>query len=92
LGLGGNTAQLGLKQLEQRGYVKPDGDMWILTPIGIEAAKKDAYNHQLWDVYRLFGDELGIPMIVEDRQKPIEDVLPGDAVMRLKQKLEGMEG
>jgi len=87
LGIGGSTASLGLKKLLQRGDVKQKNDKWILTIQGIQVATEDAYNQQLWDVYRVYGDELGVPLIMEDRQKPIEDVLPDDAIIRLKQKL-----
>jgi len=89
-GIGENNVDLGLKQLERLGYVQPKGNAWILTQAGIDVATKDDHNQQLWDVYRMYGDELNIPLIMEDRQKPIADILPDDAVVRLQQKLEGV--
>lgn len=89
LGVGGSSAELGLRQLERRGYIKQDGANWVLTPRGAEIAVQDARNQQLWDVYREYGDELKLPPILEDRQKPIHEVLPGEAIMHLERKLEG---
>jgi len=90
VGIGGANVQLGLKQLEARGYVKGDGNTWRLTSTGATVAKDDAYNQQLWDVYREYSDELEIPLIAEDRQKDIHDMLPRPAVEKLERKLEGM--
>lgn len=89
LGVRGADAKLGLDQLERRGYVQRQQSAWILTQPGVEVASQDAYNQQLWDVYRLYGDELKLPLIMEDRQKPIGEVLPDEAVTRLQRKLEG---
>lgn len=87
-GVRGASAQIGLEQLERQGYVQRQHDSWILTERGAEAANQDAYNQQLWDVYRLYGDELKLPIIMEDRQRPIHQVLPDEAVIRLQRKLE----
>ncbi len=89
LGVGGSNAQLGLKRLQKRGWVTPQGGSWALTDRGIQAATQDAHNQELWAVYRVYGAELDLPLINEDRQKPIQEVLPDEAVIRLKRKLEG---
>ncbi len=89
LGVGRSGAALGLSQLEDRGLIVHKGDNWVLTRHGIELATQDAHNQQLWDIYRVYGDELDLPLIMEDRQQPIEDILPSDAVIRLENKLQG---
>jgi len=85
----GSSAQLGLDQLERQGYIEYHQGAWMLTQRGAEVASQDAYNQQLWDVYRIYSDELKLPLIMEDRQKLIQEVLPDEAVIRLQRKLEG---
>jgi len=90
LGVGGGSAELGLSQLQKRGLVqKEKKNRWVLTTEGIEMASQDAYNQQLWETYRLYSDELDLPLIKEERQRPIQEILPDDAVTRLERKLEG---
>ena len=89
LGVHGSSAQLGLDQLERQGYIEYHQGAWMLTQRGAEVASQDAYNQQLWDVYRIYSDELKLPLIMEDRQKLIQEVLPDEAVIRLQRKLEG---
>lgn len=86
-GVGGSSAILGLRQLEKQGYVTQSNDSWVLTQGGADVASQDAHNQQLWEAYRVYGDELKLPVITEDRQQPIRDVLPDDAVTRLEHKL-----
>jgi len=88
IGVGGSSAQLGLKQLERRGYVNAQAGKWVLTAQGAEAAANDAHNQQLWDAYRVYGDELDLPLINEDRQRSIDEVLSDEAVVRLEHQLE----
>jgi manganese/zinc/iron transport system permease protein len=87
-GTGGATVDLGLRQLAKRGHVKPNNGTWVLTTSGEAAAVQDARNERLWDVYRLYGDELQLPLIAEDRQQDIHAVLPETAVQKLESKLE----
>lgn len=89
-GLERSYALLGLNQLEQEGYVKHRNDGWVLTPSGIERAQSDARNQALWNMYREFADELNLPIVMENRQLDIYDVLPESAITRLQQKLEGV--
>lgn len=88
-GIGGAHVELGLRQLAQNGYIKQVDSAWILTAQGARVAQEDVHNQQLWDVYREYGDELDLPLIMEDRQKAIQDVLPKPAVAKLEHKLQG---
>lgn len=90
VGVGGGRAEIGLRQLERNGYVQRQQDTWVLTPLGAEVAVHDAHNQQLWDAYREYSDELKLPMVSEDRQQDIHDVLPRPAVEKLEQKLQGV--
>jgi manganese/zinc/iron transport system permease protein len=83
-GVGGSTIELGLIQLEHQGHVKRSNGAWVLTSRGANLAAVDALNQQLWDVYRLYSDELGLPLIAEDRQQDIHNLLPEAAVEQLK--------
>ena len=90
LGVRGATARVGLRQLNARGHAQRRDDDWMLTPAGIEAAAHDDRNHQLWSVYRQYGEELGLPMVSEDQQQDIARDLPGEAVALLQSKLESV--
>lgn len=89
VGVGGSHVAIGLQDLEQAGYIKQSDSAWILTPTGADIAKKDAYNQQLWDIYREYSDELQLPLIMEDRQRDIHMVLPEYAIEKLEHKLKG---
>jgi manganese/zinc/iron transport system permease protein len=86
LGMNGAT---GLDQLERRGLIEQDGDNWILTSSGIRLAEQNTHNQALWDVYREYGDQLALPLVAEDRQRDIHDMLPQPDVDKLEQKLKG---
>lgn len=88
-GIGGGQAQVGLAQLERNGYITEREGQWYLTAVGISVAEGDAYNQALWDTYREYSDELELPVVMEDRQKNIREVLPGSAVEMLERKLKG---
>ena len=82
------SVEAGLRQLSGSNLVtKADGG-WRLTDSGIERARKDRRNQDLWDAYRLFGAELGLPDVQEDRHLAIEAVLPASALEQLDSKLE----
>ena len=51
-------------------------------------AQRGARNLRLWDMYRLYAEELGLPIVQEARQQDIGDVLPAAAVKKLERKLE----
>ncbi|MAS38202.1 MAG: ABC transporter [Anaerolineaceae bacterium] len=87
--LRGSVVRVGLRQLEQTGLVRRvDGDSWALTDTGLAAAREDARNLQLWDLYRLYAEELRLPSVAEEHQKPIKSVLPREQVSRLEALLE----
>ena len=87
-GVRGATAKLGLQQLQASGQAQRRDGAWILTPAGIEAAVQDDRNHQLWAVYRQYSDELGLPIVAEDRQQDITNLLPPEAVAQLERQLD----
>ena len=87
-GVRGATAKLGLQQLQASGQAQRRDGAWILTPAGIEAAVQDDRNHQLWAVYRQYSDELGLPIVAEDRQQDITNVLSPEAVAQLERQLD----
>ena len=88
VGVRGATAREGLRQLQARGHAQRSNGAWMLTPAGIEAAARDDRNHLLWSVYRQYGDDLALPVVGEDRQQDIGDVLPPAAVAKLEYKLD----
>lgn len=85
----GNVAEAGLEQLRQKGYVRRQNETWALTAEGVAAAEQDARNQQLWDLYRQYNEELDLPLVGEDRQQDIREMLPGEAVDKLERKMEG---
>ena len=87
-GVRGATAKLGLQQLQASGQAQRRDGAWILTPAGIEAAVQDDRNHQLWAVYRQYSDELALPLVAEDRQQDITNVLSPEAVAQLERQLD----
>ena len=87
-GVRGATAKLGLQQLQASGQAQRRDGAWILTPAGIEAAVQDDRNHQLWAVYRQYSDELALPLVAEDRQQDIANILPPEAVAQLERQLD----
>ena len=87
-GVRGATAKLGLQQLQASGQAKRRDGAWILTPAGIAAAVQDDRNHQLWAVYRQYSDELALPVVAEDRQQDITNVLSPEAVAQLERHLD----
>ena len=86
-GVGDRRAELGLRQLRSEGQVNESNECWQLTAVGIELARQDMRNQQLWDLYRFYADELDLPVLQEDRQLEIAAVLPADAVAQLESML-----
>lgn len=87
-GVRAGSVESGLRQLRQSGDVALDSAGWHLTDSGIDRARSQLRNQGLWDLYRLYGDELDLPSVQEDRQQNIHVVLPADAVALLETKLE----
>lgn len=93
LGLRGTAARKGLSALLSAGLVErvqdaEHGTSWALTGRGAEVAAADAVNQRLWDLYRQFGHDLGLPVIPEDRQRDIRALLPEEDVATLSELLE----
>ena len=86
-GVGDRGAELGLKELSGDGHVALGEDGWRLSKSGVELARRDLYNQQLWETYRLYAHELGLPLVAEDRERDIASMLPAEAVAKLEAKL-----
>ncbi len=85
----GSGARLALKKLQHQGLVtRIDDATWALTPPGLELAQQKAHNERLWELYREYGVDLGLPVISEDRNQDIRRLLPHDSVTRLEKLLE----
>ncbi len=90
-GVRARSVESGLRQLRGAGQVMALGEGWRLTEEGIAWAREDRRNQRLWDLYRLYNDELGLPVIQEDRRLDIGAVLPAAAVEQLENRLEPSE-
>ena len=86
-GVAESSADLGLSELRGGGHVRPGADGWRLNQSGIELARRDWRNQQLWELYRRYADELALPPIGEDRERDIASLLGADAIARLESKL-----
>lgn len=85
----GEVAKVGIHELEGNGYITKNNGAWYLTEKGIESAKADARNQALWQLYRRRGAALNLPIVPENREQDIEEVLPRDALTRLEDLLTG---
>lgn len=88
-GIGDRSAVIGLQELQVAGHVEFSAGGWQLTASGIEQAGQAVHNLQLWDMYRLYADELALPALQEERQQDIRTLLPVDAIAALQRQLEG---
>ena len=86
-GVGGRGVALGLSELRAAGQATLGAGGWRLSPGGIELARRDRRNQQLWDLYRLHADELGLPLAQVDRQVDIAARLPPAALAKLESLL-----
>ncbi|MCY3831902.1 MAG: metal ABC transporter permease [Chloroflexi bacterium] len=86
-GVGDGSAELGLRELRAGGLATLDAAGWRLSPSGIELARRRRRNQQLWDLYRLHADELGLPVLDADSQSDIATRLPPAAVAKLEKLL-----
>ena len=91
--LRGPVARVGIQQLTQAGLIEPtSGDHWRLTRTGLAAAREDARNLRLWDLYRQYSETLDLPVIAENHQQPIKVMLPAADVAKLETLLDGEAG
>jgi manganese/zinc/iron transport system permease protein len=85
-GLRGKIVERGLKELQASGWIAGNVvNGWQLTSAGIAQAHNLAKNRQLWQLYRLNREGLGLPLVAEDWRKPIADMLPPEALAKLEQ-------
>ena len=90
MALRGPVTRTGIKQLAQTGIIEQRGDdMWALTRTGLAAAREDARNLRLWDLYRQYSEDLDLPIIAENHQQSIKTLLPASAVSKLEMMMEG---
>ena len=90
-GIDDRGAALGLRQLKSAGRVEFGDGGWQLTQSGVALAEEALHNLRLWELYRLYADELALPMLQEDRQRDIRERLPADAIAALESRLEGRQ-
>lgn len=81
----GSVAREGLRQLAADGAITQARVGWYLTDHGIQLATADARNQQLWHLYRRHHHELDLMPISEERDQPIDRLLPADDLRRLEQ-------
>lgn len=82
-GVRGWAGRSGLKTLVAGGLITRADGGWRLTDSGVQAAARQAENLRLWDVYRTYGEALGLPALPEDRLHDIRDVLSPDEIESL---------
>ncbi len=87
---GSAAAQLGLQQLQKAGLVSSTSKGWTLTPNGIERARKEVENQQLWELYRLYRDDLKLPYFPENHQLELNRLLSHEEVARLQHAQQGV--
>ena len=88
-GISGKSAARALHKLERDGQVEFESGAWQLTASGIELAMGAQRNLRLWEMYRLYADELNLPALQEERQQDIRLHLSADAIAKLEAMLEG---
>ncbi len=88
-GVRGAGSRAGVRELLAGGLVREHTGAWCLTASGAEAAAEDAHNLRLWDAYRFYADQLHLPLVREDRQRSIREVLSAEDVARLEAAVDG---
>lgn len=86
----GAMAKIGLHELSKVAWIERNNGAWYLSEKGIAAAKADLRNQQLWQVYRRYSQSMDLPIIPEDRESPIDELLPDEVLKRLEKRLEGV--
>ena len=88
VGLRGKIAGYGLQQLKVGGLVVDNNNCWSLTEAGLAKARGTTRNRDLWEVYRLHRESLDLPLISEDRTKPIDAILPPSIISTLEDMID----
>lgn len=90
--LRGPAARPTLRQLREAGLLQERGDdAWSLSQSGQQRAAAEARNQRLWELYRQYGEELGLPAVDEDPQRRIDELLPAAAVAQLERLLQARD-
>jgi manganese/zinc/iron transport system permease protein len=87
-GMRGSAVKQGLQQLVNKDQVQPVNGGWQLTEAGRQAAADNATNTLMWDLYRQYNQTLDLPLIAEDRQRDIRELLPETAIHKLEKILQ----
>ena len=83
--LRGPVVRRALRQLQGEGLLQESAaDAWSLSQTGRQRAQAAAQNQRLWERYRQYGEELGLPAVDEDLQRRIDELLPASAIERLE--------
>jgi manganese/zinc/iron transport system permease protein len=85
----GMVAREGLRRLAGEGAITQARTGWYLTDHGIQMAIADARNQDLWKLYRRHHQELDLLAVTEDRDQPIDQILPPAEIRRLEELREG---
>ena len=89
--LRGTGSHIGLKKLKRQNLLAESKDGWILTKDGLAQAENDILNQRLWQMYRLYGHDLQLPIIPDNPRVDIRSLLPDDAINQLELKMEGAQ-
>ncbi len=90
--LRGPVVRRALRQLQGAGLLQESAaDAWSLSPTGQQQAEAAAQNQRLWERYRQYGEELGLPAVDEDPQRRIDELLPASAIERLEMLTEAQD-
>ncbi len=82
--LRGDVGLRALHNLESDGLIRQQGELWQFTQKGAGYAERDAESQRLWQLYRIYADDLHLPHVREDHQQDISAVLPPDAIQKLR--------
>lgn len=80
----GTVVNEGIHELERRNHIDRQNGTIALNTSGVKAALRDARNQHLWQLYRSHNEQLNLPIVPEDRNKPIDEFLPETAIRKLE--------
>lgn len=74
----------GINELARRNLIKQNDGTIALNNDGVKVAVHDVRNQDLWELYRSHNEQLNLPIVPEDRNKPIDEFLPETAINMLE--------
>ena len=80
----GTVVSEGINELKRRNLIEQQNGSIALNSDGIKVAMQDARNQDLWQLYRSHNEQLNLPIVPEDRNKPIDEFLPETAIHKLE--------